>query len=46
VLLELGYLSNKEDEELFGGEDWPANEAETVARAIEGFLGRAETAGQ
>jgi N-acetylmuramoyl-L-alanine amidase len=46
VLLELGYLSNKEDEELFGGEDWPANEAETVARAIEGFLDRAETAGQ
>jgi N-acetylmuramoyl-L-alanine amidase len=46
VLLELGYLSNKEDEELFRGEDWPANEAETVARAIEGFLNGAETAGQ
>jgi len=46
VLLELGYLSNKEDEELFRGEGWPANEAEMVARAIEGFLGGAETAGQ
>ena len=46
VLLELGYLSNKDDEELFRGEDWPADEAETVARAIEAFLGAEETAGQ
>ena len=39
VLLELGYLSNKDDEKLFKSDDWPAEEAETVARAIEGFFG-------
>lgn len=39
VLLELGYLSNKDDEAMFRSEDWPAGEAKTVARAIEAFLG-------
>ena len=38
VLLELGYLSNKEDEKLFMSGEWPANEAKTVARAIEAFF--------
>lgn len=46
VLLELGYLSNEEDEKLFKSEEWPANEATTVARAIEAFFGQEETAGQ
>ncbi len=46
VLLELGYLSNAEDEERFKSEDWPAAEADTVARAIEAFLGGQVTAGQ
>jgi len=46
VLLELGYLSNPEDEALFRSEDWPKREAETVARAIEDFFGRNLTAGQ
>ncbi len=40
VLLELGYLSNKEDEKLFKSDDWPAGEAKTVARAIEAFFGK------
>jgi N-acetylmuramoyl-L-alanine amidase len=44
VLLELGYLSNKKDEAMFRSEEWPANEAETVARAIEEFLGGQVTA--
>jgi N-acetylmuramoyl-L-alanine amidase len=39
VLLELGYLSNKDDEKLFKSDDWPAGEAEKVARAIEVFFG-------
>lgn len=47
VLLELGYLSNDDDEKLFKSKDWPANEAAIVARAIEAFLGGGkETAGQ
>ncbi len=46
VLLELGYLSNADDEKLFKSDAWPANEAHTVARAIEGFLGGRMTAGQ
>lgn len=46
VLLELGYLSNSEDEEMFRSEDWPANEAATVARAVEDFLLGEETAAQ
>jgi N-acetylmuramoyl-L-alanine amidase len=46
VLLELGYLSNAEDEKLFRSPAWPRAEAETVARAIEDFLGGALTAGQ
>jgi N-acetylmuramoyl-L-alanine amidase len=46
VLLELGYLSNAEDEKLFRSPTWPRAEAETVARAIEDFLGGALTAGQ
>ena len=46
VLLELGYLSNADDEKLFRSPGWPRAEAETVARAIEDFLGGALTAGQ
>jgi N-acetylmuramoyl-L-alanine amidase len=46
VLFELGYLSNSDDEELFRSEDWPQNEAETIARAVEEFLGGQVTAGQ
>jgi N-acetylmuramoyl-L-alanine amidase len=46
VLLELGYVSNSDDEELFRSEDWPQNEAETIARAVEEFLGGQVTAGQ
>jgi N-acetylmuramoyl-L-alanine amidase len=46
VLLELGYLSNPEDEALFRSADWPKHEAETVARAIEDFFGKNLTAGQ
>lgn len=46
VLLELGFLSNEDDEKLFQSEDWPQNDAKTVARAIEGFFKGKETAGQ
>jgi N-acetylmuramoyl-L-alanine amidase len=46
VLLELGYLSNKEDETLFRSADWPRNEAEAVAGSIETFFGTEVTAGQ
>jgi len=37
VLLELGYLSNKEDEKLFRTAGWEKGSAEKVARAIEQF---------
>ena len=46
VLFELGYLSNTDDEKLFHSPNWPANEAKTVARAIETFLRGRVTAGQ
>jgi N-acetylmuramoyl-L-alanine amidase len=46
VLLELGYLSNKDDEDLFQSETWPTEEAKVVARAVEGFFAGSETAGQ
>jgi N-acetylmuramoyl-L-alanine amidase len=46
VLLELGYLSNADDEALFKSDTWPADEARTVARAIEEFLSGRRTAGQ
>jgi len=46
VLLELGYLSNPDDEKLFTGPTWPADAAETVARAIEDFFGENLAAGQ
>lgn len=46
VLLELGYLSNKEDEALFRSEDWPEENARTVAEAIDAFFGASATAGQ
>ena len=46
VLLELGYLSNKEDEKRFKSDTWPADEAEKVARAIEAFFDSKVTAGQ
>jgi N-acetylmuramoyl-L-alanine amidase len=46
VLLELGYLSNPDDEALFKSEKWPAVEARSVARAVEEFLIGRPTAGQ
>jgi N-acetylmuramoyl-L-alanine amidase len=46
VLLELGYLSNKDDEKRFKSKGWPADEAEKVARAIEAFFDGKVTAGQ
>lgn len=46
VLLELGYLSNAEDQAMFRSEDWPEDEATAVARAIEAFIGGQATAGQ
>ncbi len=46
VLLELGYLSNDDDEALFRSPTWPAEEAETIAAAIESFFGGGATAGQ
>jgi N-acetylmuramoyl-L-alanine amidase len=46
VLLELGYLSNEDDEKLFQSETWPLEEAMTVARAVEDFFEGKETAGQ
>lgn len=38
VLLEMGYLSNREDEELMSGTDWQAATAEVVADAIGAYL--------
>jgi N-acetylmuramoyl-L-alanine amidase len=46
VLFELGYLSNKEDEALFLSKDWPREEAEITAEAIEEFFAEHVTAGQ
>ncbi len=46
VLLELGYLSNPDDEKLFKSDKWPGTEAKAVARAIEAFLVGNLTAGQ
>jgi N-acetylmuramoyl-L-alanine amidase len=46
VLLELGYLSNAEDEKLFHSEEWPENEARAVAEAIEEFFEGRMAAGQ
>lgn len=46
VLLELGYLSNKEDEALFRDKSWPASHAARIADAIEEFFGESVTAGQ
>jgi N-acetylmuramoyl-L-alanine amidase len=46
VLLELGYLSNDEDEALFRSKDWPKAEAGIVAEAIQAFFGASATAGQ
>jgi N-acetylmuramoyl-L-alanine amidase len=46
VLLELGYLSNPEDEKLFRGVGWPMTQARAVARSIEAFVGGNVTAGQ
>lgn len=38
VLLELGYLSNPEDEKLLKQPKWQATVAESVARAVDGFF--------
>ena len=46
VLLELGYLSNPEDEAMFKSEEWPAGGANVIARALEDFLGGAVAIGQ
>jgi N-acetylmuramoyl-L-alanine amidase len=45
VLLELGYLSNPDDQALFLSEEWPAREVTAVAEAIERFLAGTVTAG-
>ncbi|MFD2237719.1 N-acetylmuramoyl-L-alanine amidase [Aureimonas populi] len=46
VLLEMGYLSNADDEEMMKSADWQAKAAEAVAEAITGFLAaRAALAG-
>ena len=45
VLLELGFISNKDDKARFRTDDWPAKEAEAVAVSIEKFIDeRAEKA--
>ena len=46
VLLELGYLSNPEDESAFRSKTWPKREAEAVARSIEEFFTASLAAGQ
>jgi N-acetylmuramoyl-L-alanine amidase len=46
VLLELGYLSNPDDEAVFREPGWPGQAAKKVARAIEEFLEDNEMAGQ
>jgi N-acetylmuramoyl-L-alanine amidase len=46
VLLELGYLSNEEDEKLFRSEAWPGGEAAVTAEAIKAFLRASVAAGQ
>ncbi len=46
VLLELGYLSNAEDEEMFRSEKWPEAQAKAIARAVESFLADQLTAGK
>ncbi len=45
VLLELGYLSNREDEQLMRSEDWQAKAVLRTKEAIESFF-RARLAGQ
>ena len=45
VLLELGFISNKDDKARFRADDWPAKEAKAVAVSIEKFIDeRAEKA--
>ena len=45
VLLELGFISNKDDVARFRADDWPAKEAKAVAVSIEKFIDeRAEKA--
>ncbi|HEX9905282.1 MAG TPA: N-acetylmuramoyl-L-alanine amidase [Propylenella sp.] len=46
VLLELGYLSNKDDEALFRSKEWPKKEAKLVARSVEQFFEGKVAAGQ
>jgi N-acetylmuramoyl-L-alanine amidase len=46
VLLELGYLSNSDDEAMFRSEEWPEDEARTIARAVEEFLDQPVAASQ
>ncbi len=46
VLLELGYLSNEEDEAMFRSEEWPEAQAKAIARAVEAFLAGQLTAGK
>ena len=46
VLLELGYLSNDEDQEMFRSEEWPQDEATAVAKSIEEFIGGQAIAGE
>ncbi len=47
VLFELGYLSNKKDQELMSSEEWQLETARTTAGAIEEFLaGKASGQGE
>jgi N-acetylmuramoyl-L-alanine amidase len=41
VLVELGYLSSKEDEGLLNSEDWRANMANAMANAVDDYFGSA-----
>jgi N-acetylmuramoyl-L-alanine amidase len=41
VLVELGYLSSKEDEGLLNSEDWRANMATAMANAVDDYFGSA-----
>ncbi|BCJ91096.1 N-acetylmuramoyl-L-alanine amidase [Terrihabitans soli] len=45
VLLELGYMTNKEDLNLMQSQDWRDKAAAALAQAIDGFFGHPSTAG-
>jgi N-acetylmuramoyl-L-alanine amidase len=45
VLIELGYLSSKNDIELLTSPEWQQKAVESIARAVVRQFGRAERAG-